>query len=684
MANQKTIKILDYIIFSFIIIFLASLTNSIFVNQLGYYGALIFLLIKYFVSKENPFEKTGLEIPLLLFIAAEMFSTIFSLNQPQAFQNLLKRILLLPIIYMIASGTADIKKGKIFFKTYIGFALLSCLIYLYMSYDYWLFNKFALTESGPSVFNYPITAGELISFTIIFLFAFIINEKGDLKYKLFNSAAFLIASLALISTYKRTGWIGTAAGILAVLIMKKQWKIIGAAAAAVILLFIFEKNMSYFSVYETADGKLEKIYENKTEGRAFDVTAEDYVFISDFEKGILIFNNGDFVNKIETPGAVNKFEKWKNNFYVAALADSRFLLYKKTSGSDLEFVNEFISPGFVQSFEIKNGYLYVNDLDSGLTVFRNPEILNDTLRFHLINRNNIVKADSTKLFCYSNLNGIKVFELKNFLPVREIFSHKTIEGASSVDFINGKIFISDKSGSAFYNYSANGLTKIKNTNLPANIYLIQQNGNELFLSGLDKILYLAETDTAENLNIISSISVNELITSIAGGDNRIYTTTVREGRLKSIFDPNKVSNFVRLALWRAGLLIFKDHPIFGVGDIDLAFLYKEYKRYYDKEIQGHLHNNYIHLLAILGAFGFISVMYLLIKIFFMNIKIYKSLRPHPFMSSVALGSIGAFVSFLVAGLTEWNFGDHEIITMVWFTVGLNIAFYRLSGKKLEN
>jgi len=550
-----------------------------------------------------------------------------------------------------------------------------------MSYDYWLFNKFALTESGPSVFNYPITAGELISFTIIFLFSFIINEKGSLKYKLFNSAAFIVAVLALISTYKRTGWIGTAAGILAVLIMKKQWKIIGAGATAVILLFIFEKNISYFSVYDTSGGNIEKVSENNTEGRAFDVTAEDYVFISDFENGVLIFNNGEFVNKIEIPGAVNKFEIWKNNFYIAALADSRFLLYNNKSGYEFEFVNEFISPGFVQSFEIKNDLLYVNDLDSGLTIFRNPELLTDTLRFPLINRNNIVRVESTKLFCYSKLNGIKIHKLENFLPARELFSHKPIEGASLVDFVNGKIFISDKSGSGFYNYSEMSLSKNENEELPSNIYLIQQNENKLFFSGLDKKLYAAEIDSAEIVKIISSTSVDELITSIDGCNNKIYTTTVREARLKSIFDPNKVSNFVRLALWRAGILIFKDHPVFGVGDIDLAFLYKEYKRYYDKEIQGHLHNNYIHLLAILGAFGFFAAMYLLLKIFFMNIKIYNSLQAVPFISSVALGSMGAFVSFLVAGLTEWNFGDHEIITMVWFTVGLNIAFYKLSEKK---
>lgn len=46
--------------------------------------------------------------------------------------------------------------------------------------------------------------------------------------------------------------------------------------------------------------------------------------------------------------------------------------------------------------------------------------------------------------------------------------------------------------------------------------------------------------------------------------------------------------------------------------------------------------------------------------------------------SVSLGALGVFVGFLVAGLFEWNFGDHEIMTLVWATVGLSLASGRLS------
>jgi hypothetical protein len=53
----------------------------------------------------------------------------------------------------------------------------------------------------------------------------------------------------------------------------------------------------------------------------------------------------------------------------------------------------------------------------------------------------------------------------------------------------------------------------------------------------------------------------------------------------------------------------------------------------------------------------------------------------PFASSFSLGVIGSFIAFLVAGLTEMNFGDHEIITMVWFMVGMNYEFYFLNVEK---
>ena len=68
--QDKNYVWIDRLIYFFVIMFLSTLTNSIFFNQLGYYGALILILIKYYLNRQNPFTKTGLEIFILFYLLA--------------------------------------------------------------------------------------------------------------------------------------------------------------------------------------------------------------------------------------------------------------------------------------------------------------------------------------------------------------------------------------------------------------------------------------------------------------------------------------------------------------------------------------------------------------------------------------------------------------------------------------
>ena len=118
--NEKKIKIIDKLIFGFVVLFLLSLNNSIFVNQIGYYGALLLFLIRYAVSRKNPFEKTGLEIPFLLFLLAELISAILSVNTSNAFRNFFHRFLLIPTFYVMIAAVNKPEKAKLFVKIYLG------------------------------------------------------------------------------------------------------------------------------------------------------------------------------------------------------------------------------------------------------------------------------------------------------------------------------------------------------------------------------------------------------------------------------------------------------------------------------------------------------------------------------------------------------------------------------------
>lgn len=146
-----------------------------------------------------------------------------------------------------------------------------------------------------------------------------------------------------------------------------------------------------------------------------------------------------------------------------------------------------------------------------------------------------------------------------------------------------------------------------------------------------------------------------------------------EQRLHSIVDVAHPENASRLMLWETGLTIFRHYPVFGVGDIDLGDLYDRYAETPNPERHGHLHNVPLQILVTLGSVGFLAVYALFLKIALTEWRLYRSMREEWFRGSVALGALAVFVGMHVMGLTEWSFGDQEVATLFWITVGLPLA-----------
>jgi O-antigen ligase len=147
-------------------------------------------------------------------------------------------------------------------------------------------------------------------------------------------------------------------------------------------------------------------------------------------------------------------------------------------------------------------------------------------------------------------------------------------------------------------------------------------------------------------------------------------------RAESIVNLSDPTNHSRLVMWTTGLKIFADHPLLGVGDSDVAGVYANYKSPDDEEGGGHLHNNYIMLLVTLGFTGLSIVVTMFIKILTVEYRVFIRSKADWLAGSIALGAFSAFIGFLVNGFFEWNFGDHEIMAFIWFTVGLAIAAER--------
>ncbi|MBN2411882.1 O-antigen ligase family protein [candidate division KSB1 bacterium] len=143
-------------------------------------------------------------------------------------------------------------------------------------------------------------------------------------------------------------------------------------------------------------------------------------------------------------------------------------------------------------------------------------------------------------------------------------------------------------------------------------------------------------------------------------------------RVENIFNPKYESNALRLHWWKVGVKIFTDHPLVGIGDVGAGDVYRKYKDP-DEKVIGHFHNNFVHIAVTLGSVGFLAFLFMTISIFVQLIRQLKKLK-----SGWCLAALAMFAAFHVNGLFEWNFGDQEIITIIWFTIGLAM-FQKISG-----
>jgi O-antigen ligase len=90
-------------------------------------------------------------------------------------------------------------------------------------------------------------------------------------------------------------------------------------------------------------------------------------------------------------------------------------------------------------------------------------------------------------------------------------------------------------------------------------------------------------------------------------------------------------------------------------------------------VHGHLHNIFLHVTATTGFIGLAAFLFLLVSLFRLvagNLR--RALAPTE--RAVVIGSLGALTGFVVNGLFEWNFGDAEVVMLVYLLVGWNLAF----------
>lgn len=668
------------LLFGFIIIFVLSLTNSIFINQIGYFGALFIVIILLFKKRITP-QKNGLELAFIFFLAAEFISALLSVNKGEAFTILFKRMILIPIVYVMMFSLDNKEKTLSVFKIYLGAAIVTLTLYVVFAYEHFISQLYQYEMRGPSPFQYVMTAGGLMAFTTVYTFALFINEKPKLLIRVLYLALFLISSVALIASYTRAAWLGAITGIVVILIIKRKWWIIAPAALVIIGFFFLSKNESSVEKYSFGT-EINKVGQINTEGRANNITSvADKMMIADHQNGLIILDDLTIVQTLETPAPAISSFGINDSLIVNYLMDSRFQFARIKDGK-AKSLETVYSKGKTVDFKTINSSLFVLDIDSGLTVFEYTDSLR-RFEFPQLTENSNFTADSNYFVVY-NKKKQSLLLYENKYPV-EFTLLDSLEYSTSVNLLwsfDGDYILQTDKELLVIGVENNTLSIKKSFNTTG-IFRIQDYNNNLYGISFDG-KFARIRDNEKEYEFSQLLQLQYSPSGFQFKDDYLYISHNKRNRLLSIFDKNHETNHERLQMWSTGFKILSDHPLFGVGDIDLKTIYSKYKEPYFKEDFGHLHNNYIHFLVILGVIGFIVVVYLLGSIIKLNIKIYSRLKNIPYASSYSLGTLAAFIGFLFSGIGEWNFGDQEIITLVWFTLGLNIAFYKNYSSELEN
>ena len=143
-------------------------------------------------------------------------------------------------------------------------------------------------------------------------------------------------------------------------------------------------------------------------------------------------------------------------------------------------------------------------------------------------------------------------------------------------------------------------------------------------------------------------------------------------RARSLFDPHDPTAVQRLYLWGSGLGIFKDHPITGIGP---GMLSRVLPRYAHPESlyprAGHVHNTPLQVAIERGLLGLGAWLWIWIAFARRGIHLWRALPLGAMRERrLAAGSLAAVTGFLTAGLFEYNFGDSEVIMLIYVAMAM--------------
>ena len=149
-------------------------------------------------------------------------------------------------------------------------------------------------------------------------------------------------------------------------------------------------------------------------------------------------------------------------------------------------------------------------------------------------------------------------------------------------------------------------------------------------------------------------------------------------KLQTMLDPWSDSARERFYFWDAGVRMVKDAPLLGLGPGGTRLYYHQYKHPHAvKPRTEHLHNNFVQIAAERGLLGLTAWLWIWAAFLTKAARIYRALPPaRGDARALVAGSLVAVAGFLVAGLFEYNFGDPQVIDLLWVVMAFPFVVAR--------
>jgi hypothetical protein len=157
---------------------------------------------------------------------------------------------------------------------------------------------------------------------------------------------------------------------------------------------------------------------------------------------------------------------------------------------------------------------------------------------------------------------------------------------------------------------------------------------------------------------------------------------LKEKRSIGFFDASDQSTSWRQTVWREGfdLLISKPrHLLVGVGQDSIKAYWREWGLFDNgRQPVGHMHSNLLQLALERGVPALVAWL-ILIGVYARMLWQLQRRATDDFQRGLMLGALGGLAGFFASGLVHYNWGDSEVVTVLYFIMGLTLVVERLGG-----